>query len=156
MSTEPTLPTAGPTLKDKVRLVAIGLGLGLLIGAGGALKVYLNAFGEIGARDDKILALQDDAMLLGAHSSLLQVRVHLARALMELDGQNFGKANDQIAEANRLLSVVEPTLLRVAPATLAATQERMGRAKVDVGLDVTAQRADLISLIQSVDQLIGQ
>ena len=36
------------------------------------------------------------------------------------------------------------------------TPEDVGRAKVDVGPDVTAQRADLVNLILSVDQLIGQ
>ena len=156
MSTEQTLPATAPTFKDKARLVAIGLVLGLVIGAAGALKVYLNASGEIGARDDTILVLQGSAAQLGARNSLLQVRVHLARGLMELDGQNFGTANAQIAEAARVLSAIQPNQLAVNPTTLAETQERLGRAKVDVGLDVTAQRADLVNLILSVDQLIGQ
>lgn len=154
MSTEETLPAKTPAFKDKARTVAVGLVLGLVLGAGWSLKVFLDGRADVAERDDQILALENDAVRLGARTGLLQARVHLARALMALDGQNFGTANEQITEATRLLSVLDAGQASVDAAGLAAVKERIGRAKVDVGLEVTAQRVDLVGLILAVDQLI--
>lgn len=154
MSAEETLPARAPAVKDKARLVAIGLVLGMLLGAGWSLKVFMDGRATIAERDTTIRSLEADAQRLGARTGLLQARVHLARALMALDGQNFGTCNEQLASAARLLSGLDAAQAGLDSAALGSVQERVGRAKVDVGVDVTAQRVDLIGLTLAVDQLI--
>lgn len=154
MAGNPLSPAAPSSWQKTVKMVLIGLGLGLVLGGGGALKVYLSGADALDASEAKVAEAQAAVTKLEARQSLLRVNLHLQRALSAFDAQNFGVCDEQLTTAKGLMAGLDAAAAGADPAKAEALQKRLARAKVEVGLDLVAQRADLVSLVAASDALI--
>lgn len=151
----PTTPAAGSSTNTTMKTAGIGLAVGLVLGLGLTLKVYMSGQDALTEQVAQTEQAQATAQKLASRVALLEVHLDLRRALDAFDAQNFGLANDKLAAAGVLLGKVDVATSGADASAVSALSERLGRAKVDVGLDMVAQRADLASLLASADTLLG-
>lgn len=91
--------------------------------------------------------LEEHAAAASARLSVLEARVEVARALMELDERNFGSAKKSMAAARAVLAKAD---LEGKGEVVAAFQE----FRLVVGDDLAESRQALLGFSQSLDQLL--
>jgi len=151
----PTMPTPAPATNSTMKTAGIGLAVGLVLGLGLTGKVYMSGQDALSAQQEQTAQAEATAQKLASRVALLEVHLDLRRALDAFDAQNFGLANDKLAAAGVLLGKVDVATSGADASAVSALSDRLGRAKVDVGLDMVAQRADLASLLSAADGLLG-
>ena len=101
-------------LVPRLKAGFVGLVVGLLVGAGGAGKVWMDgnaaltdAQAQVTAAEEATAAAKTEAeTALAAKEAALglaKARIALSRASIALEGQNFGSANDELTNARKLL-----------------------------------------------------
>lgn len=156
-----------PPIGYRLKLLGIGGLIGLLLGSGLAVKVWLDgrdaldaqraeadrSLAELGASRDALEgerdACQDRIEDINQDLALLVARVEVARAVADLDERNLGLANKHLSEAGEVLA-------RADPAQAGAARERVDATRLVVGGDFERQRSELIRLGASLDALLGE
>lgn len=131
----------------------IGLGLGLGTGGAGAGYVWWNGQQDLAAAQTEIedvkaaseRALQEHTKALDAELQKgvdLSVRIEVARAIAELDRQNFGTAEDHVQAAQGALDKASSDVQEAA--------KNLGNIKIDADTAGGA-RDTLVALAKSLD-----
>lgn len=147
---------------------AVGLGLGLLLA--GWAKVDGNADlrlahegyeqeldAEAKTRADlnfELTEVQRRLTTQTAHSQLQQARILLARAMLEIDEDNFGQTHDRITEAVVLLRNLDAAEAGIDPAVLTSVTKDLQKVYIRVSADVGSQRVALIAQSDRIDLLL--
>lgn len=152
----PTTPSdSGSSTTSTMKTAGIGLVIGLALGLGLTIKTYMSGQDALSAQVEQTAQAEATSHKLASRVALLEVHLDLRRALDAFDAQNFGLANDKLAAAGVLLGKVDVATSGADADAVSALAGRLGRAKIDVGVDMVAQRADLVGLLQAADGLLG-
>jgi phage FluMu protein gp41 len=142
-------------LVERIKTGAIGLAIGLAIGAAGAGYVWLSSAQEVRelkemtAKDladaqEEAETLQRTIAAEREHASVLAARVEIARARVHVDEMNYGLVVQRLQVAAQRLEGI-PNAVDVA--------QRLGNVQVDPQSPESARRA-IHALAGEVDALI--
>ena len=155
---EETAPAKIP-LGAKAKLLGIGTLIGLLIGGGGAGKVWLDMRADLSEStaqaEARATELTKGMEAATAREKVLRARVLVARAMSELGGENYGNANKLLAEAADQLGKTDAAAGGFDAAKVGAAAKDIGALKLAPGVDVMPQRASLKKQADALDALLG-
>ncbi len=154
-------------LLERIKMLAVGLVVGLLIGGIGAGKVWLDLSGAVSeAREAAQVAEANAASRLEAQKAELAktkgaVLVHRARieateTLAALLQQNYGSAGEHLQQVRSLLEALDPDQHGLDPAKLEAARKASRATNIEVAGDLAEQVRLLRALNTAIDALAKQ